>query len=504
MFHMPFDALRHNTAPLQYTDGGYVLRRPRTQPARLVVTLRGSRRFNFSFQLSAVFGSSTSAMKPHSALLIAACTLLSKSFSAQVIYDFEDGDIAYWGIEGDGSLALETANGNPGNALRVNEPAAGLRNFVIAHPGMSGDWSVATTSDSIFFDLYAHEISGSVGAGVGYLIELRSSTSSAQALIDWVPQFDVWQGVAVPTDPAVWTIVTGTWSDLLLNVETVRIRAEFIDGDEYVLFDNIGLSFVPIIQVQDDLVCSSFEPGEGLDGWNFQNTGSIIVNTTDGNPPNAIQLADQSGDLSMAYAPPKFRGDLSTWNGVGTLSFDVRVNTNLTAVLPPAPHVRLAGPGGEASVAATAPEVLQATNQWHTFNYALDATTWTMTSGTWNDLLANVTTIEITLEYYTGTAETVLMDNFCMGLLNTGLSDVGTIPTMRLIPNPSTVSTRLSLPSKGVKQVSIHALNGELLSMRSTVADFMDLHVAQLANGAYIIRVVDEIGAHSLPLLVQH
>jgi len=445
-----------------------------------------------------------SIMNTRSTLLIAACTLITAPLAAQIIYDFEDGDIAYWGIEGDGSLALETVNGNPGNALRVNEPAAGLRNFVIAHPGLNGDWSSATTNDSIFFDLFAHEISGSVGAGVGYLIELRGSGSSAQAMIDFVPQFDIWQSVAMPIDPAAWTMVTGTWGDLLLNVEMVRIRAEFIDGDEYVLFDNIGLSFVPIIQVQDELMCSSFEPTDGLDGWNFQNTGSITVNTTDGNPPNAIQLADQSGDLSIAYAPPKFRGDLSAWNGVGALSFDVRVNTNLTAVLPPAPHVRLAGPGGEASVAATAQEVLQATNQWHTFNYPLDVASWTMTSGTWNDLLANVTTIGITLEYYTGTAETVLIDNFCMGFFNTSLSVTETNSTLRLIPNPSSTSTRLSLPFEGMKEVSMHTMSGKLLSNRSTTADFMDLDLVQLANAAYIIRVVNGSGAYVLHLLVQH
>ena len=127
-----------------------------------------------------------------------------------------------------------------------------------------------------------------------------------------------------------------------------------------------------------------------------------------------------------------------------------------------------------------------------------------MTSGAWNDLLANVTTIEITLEYYTGTAETVLMDNFCMGFLNTSLSDTETVSTTRLIPNPSSVSTRLSLPFEGVKHVSIHTMSGKLLSKRSTTADFMDLDLVQLTNAAYIIKVVNGSGAYVLPLLVQH
>jgi Secretion system C-terminal sorting domain len=337
----------------------------------------------------------------------------------------------------------------------------------------------------------------------GYLVELRGAGGIADALVDWVPQFDVWQSVSVHLDPSEWTMVSGNWAALLASVEMVRIRAEYIDGDEYVLLDNVGLSFTPVVPVQEDLVCSSFEPADGLDGWNFQNTGTISVNTTEGNPPNAIQIADQSNDLSMAYAPPKFRGDLSAWNGVGTLSFNVRVNTNLTAVLPPSPHVRLVGPGGEASVAATAPEVLLATNQWHTFSYPLDAMSWTMISGTWNDLLANVITIELTLEYYTGTAETVLLDNVCMGVLNTGLSDA-IVSAPGIFPNPACSTTRVLLPWSGSKHLAVYDLSGRALATHNTGTNALDLDVSSYATGTYLIRVSSGAGTSVLPLMVDH
>lgn len=350
-------------------------------------------------------------------LIVLAFLLVTFHAAGQITFPFTDGDIALWGIEGDGSLALETMNGNPGNSLRVNEPAAGTLNYVIAHPGMGGDWSQTAVTDVIQFDLFAHEFSGSPLASPGYLVELRGPGGVANTLIDWAPSMDVWQTVVVTLSPGDWTMVSGTWSGLLANVEVVRIRAEFIQGDEYVLLDNIGLSFTPVVLLQGDQVCSTWETDEGLDGWNFQNTGSITVSTTNGNPPNAVQIADQSNVISTAYAPPKFRGDLSAWNGSGYMRFDLRINTSLTAYAVQPQHVRLAGPGGAATMPITVAEIQQATNQWRTFTYPLDAGAWTVTSGTWNALLANVNVIELTLEYYNGTAETVLLDNFCMGII---------------------------------------------------------------------------------------
>jgi hypothetical protein len=73
-------------------------------------------------------------MDLRSALLMTAFALGATPLAAQVTYDFTDGDLSFWGIEGDGSLALETTNGNPGNSMRVNEPANGPINYVIAHP----------------------------------------------------------------------------------------------------------------------------------------------------------------------------------------------------------------------------------------------------------------------------------------------------------------------------------------------------------------------------------
>ncbi|MBP6391023.1 MAG: T9SS type A sorting domain-containing protein [Flavobacteriales bacterium] len=435
-------------------------------------------------------------------LLTSALMSFARLSMAQVNYDFEDGDLSFWGIEGDGSIVIETTNGNPGNSLRVNEPASGPVNYVIAHPAMGGDWSQAATGDSIFVDLYPHEINGTPGTNPLYVLQLRGPGGIAEALSGWSPQLDVWQHVAVALDPAYWTVLSGSWAGLLANVEMVRIRAEYITGDEYVLLDNVGLTFTPAVLVQNALVCSSFEPADGLDGWNFQNTGSIAVSTTEGNPPNAVQISDQGNVLSQAYAPPKFRGDLSAWNGVGELRFDVRINTSLTAVAPPVPHVRLAGPGGEATMGITAPEVTLATNQWHTFGYPLDAGSWTMTAGTWADLLANVITIELTLEYYTGTAETVFLDNFCMGIFPTGVATVATTADVRVLPNPTSYSASLFLPEPGLKRVQVYTTRGDLLFQQSTDQNRSDLDVSRLPVGAYVVRVVSGTGVFTLPLMV--
>ena len=425
--------------------------------------------------------------------------------SAQVISDFEDGNISFWGIEGDGSLALETTNGNPGNSLRVDEPANGTINYVIADPLLSGDWSAATSNDSLFFDLYAHNLSnGTLLDNEGYyLVELRGPGGIANALINWVPQFDQWQHVGLALNSPDWTTISGTFTGVLSSVEMIRIRAEFISGDEYVLLDNVGLTLSPGVLVQEDLKCSTFDATDGFDGWNFQNTGNISVNTVIGNPPNAIQIADQSGVLSTAYAPPQFRGNLTAWDQIGTLAFDVRVNTNLTAVQPPAPHVRLIGPGGQYTVSASAQEVVLATNQWHTFSYPLDAGSWTMVSGTWNDLLTNVTIIELTLEYYTGTAETVLFDNFCLGMLNTGLSEVTSKP-LEIFPNPASSHARIVLTESGNKELSLHDLTGRALSSHFTSANAFEFDLNGFTSGMYFIRVGNGSSTAIRPIIVEH
>jgi hypothetical protein len=422
--------------------------------------------------------------------LVAIALLISTKVSAQLIFTFEDRNISLWGIEGDGSLLLDTVNGHPGAALRLEEPAAGLSNFIFAHPDMLGDWSSTTESDSIFFDLFVHEIAGTVFDDYEFMVELRGQGSRANALPQFIPVFDQWQHVAISLDTSMWTLISGTWDELLANVTTVVIRGEFITGDEYEIYDNIGLTFSPQFKKQTGFVCSNFDTEDGLDGWNFQNVASAESNSNIGNPPNSIKLGDKGSVTSFAYAPPKFRGNLSVLDAEGEISFDLRVNTSLTAVTPPACLMRLAGPGGEAKVAITESDVLEFKNVWKSFTFPLTENLWTITHGNWIDLLSNVTVIELTLEFYNGTSETVYFDNFCMG-------DFGEDPTIVkapeaenkpiVYPNPGKGIFTSHHPFSGNSQILVKDTNGRTVYKSQGVSNSIDL--SSLLPGLYILEV---------------
>lgn len=267
-------------------------------------------------------------MKKSLILTVLSFTMLNISM-AQIVFDFENHDISFWGIEGDGSIIVDSVNGNPGSALRVEEPATGARNYVIAPPSMTGNWSSATANDLIYWDILVHKIAGTMGTAVNDIIELKGGGNFAQFVGTFVPQPDTFYHVSASLNPADWNMVSGTWTSLIQAVDFIRIRTEYVDGDEYNLLDNVGLTFTPTIIANQGYICSSFDSLDGLDGWNFINANSLASVNTDGNPPNCIRIGDASGNLSYGYAPPKFRGDMSAFNDTGSITFDVKDVTNL-------------------------------------------------------------------------------------------------------------------------------------------------------------------------------
>lgn len=427
-------------------------------------------------------------------LIICASTILNVS-QAQIVFDFENHDISLWGIEGDGSIVVDTVNGNPGSSLRVNEPATGARNFVIAPPAMSGNWSSATNNDSIYWDILVHKIAGTMGSATIDKIEIRGGNNYAQYIDNFAPPQDSFIHTSASLNPANWNMVSGTWVGLMQSVEFIRIRAEYVNGDEYVLLDNVGLSFTPIFNINQGYVCSPFDSLDGLDGWNFINTGSLTSVNTDGNPPNCIRIGDASGNLSYGYAPPKFRGNFSALNDTGTITFDIKDVTNLTALSLPPYLLRLAGAGGEATYPIDSSDAAALKNAWHSFVLPLDSSDWVITAGSWSALLANVTTIEIALEYYNGTAETVYFDNFCIGnygILNS-LHQLNPVEGIHVFPNPSNGNFTVELNSEYLYEkyfLTVNDLTGRQIYDEIVSAKKMhQIDLSHFAKGLYIISV---------------
>lgn len=411
---------------------------------------------------------------------------------AQVLTDFEDGNIAQWLTEADGVPSL-SATGNPGNSLRVTDQAVGVINQVVLPWVYTGDWSSAQATDSLTFDVFAHEISGSLLGSDGLpLISLAGPGGSAVAYIDTFPVFDTWQHFGIALDSASW-IVTGSWTALLAEVQTVKIRTEFIDGSEWVQIDNIKLSITPLIEPIVGTICSTWDSAGFYDGWSFQNVANIQVSTTQGNPPGSVRMGDASNALTNAVAAPKFRGDWSDFDVQGIMKFDLYLQTTSSNYFVKDYLVRISGPGGVAIFNCNDSLTALLVNQWHTVEIPIDAASWEMVSGTWGGLLGFVAEIRLDLEFIDGTNEVIYLDNFCLLTdISTAITDLNEAAPM-IFPNPSNGRFTL-LPSDhgGMREITVMDATGRMVMTQSVLNATAPVEVdlgGQAKGGLYHVLV---------------
>src|SRR3954470_14446097 len=148
------------------------------------------------------------------------------------------------------------------------------------------------------------------------------------------------------------------------------------------------------------VVIASSTFGTDADGWTLD--GSPAENfswqSTDGNPGGFIRFVDNLNPGSNFVAPPKFLGNWSALNGTGQLTYDFRVFSTGGSVFSNGPYaVFLSGPGGAASWSGATPG--QAT-PWIGITVPIQQSAWSVTSGNWSDLLANVTSLQIVGELF--------------------------------------------------------------------------------------------------------
>lgn len=426
--------------------------------------------------------------------LLLSTLFISLSAQGQVFYDFEDDVITQWYSEGDGDFELNTTDGLPGQCLQVNDDATGDMVMLITPFSLIGDWSGATLTDSITYDLKPISSDPDLITGDPFLIQLNGPGGSATALPDFVPAMNQWQRIAVPIDPAAWTVTSGNWGDLLADVTLIRIRAEFITGDEYVLMDNIGLSFSPAHgALGTPQVCSTFDLPDNLDGWGFLNVSSADVDTAQGVLPNALRIGDESGVLGICMAPPKFRGDWSAVDGTGTIDLDIMVQTSATSQSERPFAVRISGAGGAATINVANDQVQAAKNAWTHWTLPIEEAAWTVETGDWTSLLQEVAEIKVQLEYFSGD-ETVYVDNFCIGSNSgTGIREQP-VAGLNLWPNPT--SDLIYLPAGQT------ARNYEVIDTRGAVvmagiipaSNGHKVDVRALKPGSYALRLIGPEG----------
>ncbi|MCA1800852.1 MAG: T9SS type A sorting domain-containing protein [Rhodothermaceae bacterium] len=158
-------------------------------------------------------------------------------------------------------------------------------------------------------------------------------------------------------------------------------------------------------------VFTDFE--SGLDGWTAVGDGQFYLEEGTGNPGNVMRVDDDAtGNMLYAIAPRQFLGDWSNATEDDSLFYDVfltRINGNTINTS----HIfTISGPGGRAwgllGSSYNAPD-----QQWRRYVISLNPDNWVMQSGTWDDLIQNVTLLELTAEFIVG-GEYVRLDNIGM------------------------------------------------------------------------------------------
>jgi len=137
-----------------------------------------------------------------------------------------------------------------------------------------------------------------------------------------------------------------------------------------------------------------------LDGWTLVGSGDLTYIGQYGNPGGFVQYTDipdsmhpGSGD-GWIVAPAKFSGDWSCLDGQGVLSWDhVMLQVGGSPVILRG-QVQISGPGG----AGQCTTLKKMHTKWRSFSVPIDEAAWNVVSGSWLDLLANVTELKIRIE----------------------------------------------------------------------------------------------------------
>ncbi len=391
--------------------------------------------------------------------IILLASLAAASLEAQVLSTF-DTDLDGWRIIGDNSAVWQSTGGNPGGCLDVNDLAVGSTNWASAPNKFLGNWSSFTTADSIYFDIYEVNTSGGAWLAMNH-VRLEGPGGAAVARDTRIvnpPSQGVWIHARIMLDPAVWTLESGTWAELLANVTSVRVFAEWVNGAETTWLDNIGISGTPG-PVNNGCIENTFNvSGSGVGDWSFSTAGTVTNPESSGNTGGYLYINDSSAGNSYAFAASMFLGDWSSYDGSGFVTVDIRIVSSAGNNLGSSDFIRISGPGGVAYVELTAEDLTVPARVWKTFSFPIDEAEWTLDSGDWASLISNVEECRIDAEYFDGT-EVVGLDNF-------GLRTDDCPPIDDLVDVVDPAYSRCGVMSLiGVSVVALNPMDGELYGL---------------------------------------
>lgn len=167
-----------------------------------------------------------------------------------------------------------------------------------------------------------------------------------------------------------------------------------------------------------------------LSGWTGSNRSEVsffrpsaLPGGEGESPAPYLRFVDKFGGYATILAPASFHGDWSALGPDAALSWQHRIFATGPAVAFAPFTLRLAGPGGAALWTGPTP---QGVKGWVDVNAPLASDRWSLLSGSWDGLLTNVSSVELSIEQVNNTG-------------NLG-SEVAGIRSIVLIPAPASAA----------------------------------------------------------------
>ena len=163
------------------------------------------------------------------------------------------------------------------------------------------------------------------------------------------------------------------------------------------------LAIAPTTGAAAVIAFSGFD--SGFDGWSEgigNHPSTFTWQASGGNPSGYVKFDNNFGPIASTRmsAPSSFLGDWSA-KGVETFSYDIAIfQTGDYVGSPTAHNVYISGPGGSATF--TGPSAGSSpSSDWMNISAGIDESLWSVSSGSWSDILSDVTTLEVRMAFYT-------------------------------------------------------------------------------------------------------
>jgi PKD repeat protein len=161
--------------------------------------------------------------------------------------DFEDGGFDGWSFGFTAGVSNQATGGNPGHYIRITDGTG--TSTAYPPPKYLGDWnSLDNHNADIRTDLKISDFTVAPSLS-SYFLKISGPGGVAQFPMDNSISLALnrWKTFVFPVDQAYWTMVSGTWADLMDHVNSFEMVVEFINGTEIVWLDNFCITNLPPI-----------------------------------------------------------------------------------------------------------------------------------------------------------------------------------------------------------------------------------------------------------------